>query len=123
MILCSVIVIHLICNVSSSFSKFIEFYDLWFLLTIINPVPMYRTGCWQHSNAFFLPFDLILTVYDVRQISFLSFSKWQVALNSSLSFALKSSDRIASLLFCNVPTNFLSQAKSWFKSHLCIDGL
>ena len=33
---CSVIGIQLICNISSSFSKVTEFYDLWFLLTIID---------------------------------------------------------------------------------------
>ena len=71
-----------------------------------------KEGILNAQQSFFLCLDLILTALDVSQICFLSFSKWQVAPNSSLSFVSKRSGGIPFFPFCNVPAVVISRAKS-----------
>ena len=66
------------------------------------------------TATFFWIFDLILTVYNVRQMSFLSFSKWQIALSSSLLFASKCFNGIPYLCFFKVPTVVKFRVQSQF---------
>ena len=65
----------------------------------------------DNKATFISPFDLVLMIYGIKQISF---SEWQVALSSPLSFKSKSPDEKLCLTFCNVPAVVISLAKSQF---------
>ena len=71
----------------------------------------------DNEATFISSFDLVLMIYGIKQISF---SEWQVALSSSLSFISKSPDGKLCLTFCNVPAVAISLAKSQFANTILL---
>ena len=70
----NVIIIHLINNVSSSFIKDIEFYDLWFLLNITDRFPCKRRDI-DNTATFFCSLTCFWLYMTLKHISFFIFFK------------------------------------------------
>lgn len=87
--MCSVIVIKIFYNISSSFSKVLKFHNFLFLLIRVFPCKRWDVDNRATLFALWLSFECIQRKTDILTGCILQVAKWQFAINSSLYFFIK----------------------------------